>query len=221
MNTTLTLLYKTITDLYRGRNLIWQIIGIIAVLILVISGMDWWYFTHLRNTVFYRFFIYAGLVGFFVPGLLVLFLWIVGKLRNSARMITAGFVTLYAGILGWCVSSLYKFFTGRIHPYHTHDALIPNLGNLPDTSGIWNFGFGQGGIFWGWPSSHTTVAFSMMVALALYYRDKRWIGVFAILYAFYIAIGASIGFHWLSDAVFAIILGSIIGISVVKNYPTG
>ncbi len=221
MKKTFTTLYTAVISLYRGRNLIWQFVGIIAVLILVFSGMDWWYFTNLRNTAFYNYFILAGLLGFIIPVIQVLGLWIIGKMTKNNRLSTAGTVSLYAGVLGWCVSSTYKFFTGRIHPPHIHGFDIVNIGNLPDTTHIWNFGFGSGGIFWGWPSSHTTVAFAMMVALALYYREKKWIGILAIIYASYVAIGASIGFHWLSDVVFGIILGSMIGISVVKNYPTG
>jgi membrane-associated phospholipid phosphatase len=80
------------------------------------------------------------------------------------------------------------------------------------------FGIYRGGIFWGWPSSHTATAFAMSVALALFYKEKKWVGYVAVAYATYIGLGASMSFHWLGDVVMGVILGTICGVLVAKKF---
>jgi membrane-associated phospholipid phosphatase len=40
-------------------------------------------------------------------------------------------------------------------------------------------------MFWGWPSSHTTIAFATACALAGLFPKQRWLGFAAIVYAIY------------------------------------
>lgn len=87
----------------------------------------------------------------------------------------------------------------------------------PDTSRAFQFGFGQGGIFWGWPSSHTTVAFATAFALiSLIPRSKwRWL---ALIYAFFIGLGVSVTIHWFSEFVAGALIGAAVGLAVGKTY---
>ena len=58
----------------------------------------------------------------------------------------------------------------------------------------------------------------MSVALFKLYPENKTVRYGALLYALYIGLGASVGFHWFSDFLAGVILGSIIGISVGKSF---
>jgi len=70
---------------------------------------------------------------------------------------------------------------------------------LVDISRSFQFGFLRHGIFWGWPSSHTTIAFSIAVTLFVLYPKNLAVRILALLFAFYIGIGVSMSIHWFSD----------------------
>jgi membrane-associated phospholipid phosphatase len=99
--------------------------------------------------------------------------------------------------------------TGRVHPSH---------GVSADISHIFQFGFLRGGVFWGWPSSHTTIAFAMAVTLFQLFPKQRWLGYVVITYAFYIGIGVSMTIHWFSDFLAGAIIGTAIGAVVGKTF---
>jgi membrane-associated phospholipid phosphatase len=80
-----------------------------------------------------------------------------------------------------------------------------------DMSHIFQFGFLRGGVFWGWPSSHTTIAFAMAVTILMLLPKQRWVGCVAMAYAFYVGIGVSMTIHWFSDFAAGAIIGSAIG----------
>jgi membrane-associated phospholipid phosphatase len=81
-----------------------------------------------------------------------------------------------------------------------------------------NFGFFEHGIFWGWPSSHTTVAFATMVALYIVLKEKhRTLGILALMYAWYIGIAVPFQIHWFSEFVAGILFGTLVGVIVGKN----
>ena len=73
--------------------------------------------------------------------------------------------------MGLLISSAYKAVTGRVHPAHT-------IGE--DISADFRFGWMRGGVFWGWPSSHTTIAFAMAVTVFTLFPKHRWLGVMAL-----------------------------------------
>jgi membrane-associated phospholipid phosphatase len=75
-------------------------------------------------------------------------------------------------------------------------------------------------MFWGWPSSHTTVAFAMAFAIFTLYPKQKWLGLLAIIYALYIGIGVSMTIHWFSDFLAGAIIGTIIGMVVGKSFLT-
>ena len=87
-----------------------------------------------------------------------------------------------------------------------------------DISREFHFGFLERGVFWGWPSSHTAVAFAMTAVLWILFPKRPLIWFFAIAYAFYVGIGVSVTIHWFSDFVAGAIIGSVIGITVARTY---
>lgn len=214
MQKALKMIPEIARNLFRIKYLIWYAMAIAATALLSALNVDAWYFAYFQNTNAYTFFILAGLLGFFVPIIGWGILLIIGNVKKSQRLQKVAWMFALSGILGYLFSIFLKGFTGRIGP--PHDIVL----NLVDLSHTFQLGIYKGGIFWGWPSSHTTVAFAMSVALAVYYKDKKWVGVLAIIYAAYVGIGASMSFHWLGDVVAGIIFGSIIGIVVGKLFRT-
>lgn len=171
--------------------------------LLVVSGLDWNYFIATRGPLVQAILLPATPIGFILPLLLPIILYV--KQQHPAAKLTA-----VAGMSGWFVSSTYKAFTGRAHP----DFFVSN--NFLQNSADFHFGFLRGGIFWGWPSSHTTVAFAMSVALVYLYPNKPVLKYLALAYATYIGLGVSTNVHWLSDVVAGALIGTIIGITCSK-----
>ena len=197
--------------IFSPRNLPWHLLAIFLTYVIVMTGFDWEYFlvarTYSFTTLFFPALVLGGLLPFLVPLTFIFF----SRRRKSVKFETLGWALLHAAILGSVISSLYKAFTGRIQP---------DLHNLAlDISHSFNFGFFNHGIFWGWPSSHTTIAFSMAITLVVLFRKNRAVVWSSVAYALYIALGvAVVGIHWLSEAVAGAIIGSVIGYVVGKSF---
>src|SRR5208337_763401 len=116
------------------------------------------------------------------PIALPMILFALGIIFRSAKTILIGWAVGQAALLGSLISSAYKAVTGRVHPSHVVGA---------DISHVFRFGFLRGGVFWGWPSSHTTVAFAMAVTVFTLFPKRRWPGCVALAYAFYVGVGVS------------------------------
>lgn len=208
---------KNIKSCFSKRNLIWFLVACLLTYAFVDSGFDWWYFSSLYNTVIEEVTFPAVAIGAIVPifGVL-LFLWVSSK-RHNARQVNAGWCMGQAALLGLLISSSLKAFTGRIPPV----AALTN-GALQDLSHGFRFGFLQGGVHWGWPSSHTSVAFAMAVALIILYPEKKWIKYTALTYALYIGIGISMSIHWFSEfaagAIIGSVIGTVVGVSFRERY---
>src|SRR3989344_6789147 len=166
---------KNIFESFWGKNLVWHFLAIAITYILVVSGFDWFYFGSTRSVFLFTFTFSAGIIGFFIPVLLPLFIYLHGKGKEKAKssMIALGIVQ--AGIIGYLISIFYKTFTGRIQP--DFETFSPVL----DISRDFNFGFLQHGIFWGWPSSHTAVACALAAALFVCYPKNRVVRYPALL----------------------------------------
>ena len=197
--------------MFRGKNLIWQGILIALTAFLVLTGIDWWYYVNTRNVTVQIFGFSAGMLGFVVPVIVPLSMYMASAISKNVRLRIAAGAMIQAGILGLAISSTYKVFTGRVGLPHGASSII-------DTSQIFQFGFLRGGAFQGWPSSHTSVAFAMSLALIALYPEKKWLRYIALAYALYIGVGASLSFHWLSDFVAGVILGCVIGVVVGKSF---
>jgi membrane-associated phospholipid phosphatase len=200
---------RNLIGCFKGRRIIWHIIAILLTFILVTSGFDWRYFLATRNPALRSWMFSAVGLGALLPLALPLFLLTVGFIIENARTILTGWAVGQAALLGSLVSSAYKAVTGRAHPSHS-------VGT--DLSHVFHFGFLRGGVFWGWPSSHATIAFAMAVTVFTLCPKQRWLGFVAILYAFYVGIGVSLTIHWFSDFVAGAIIGSVIGAVVGKGF---
>lgn len=121
-----------------------------------------------------------------------------------------------AAFLGYLVSIFYKSLTGRMPPpFHFSGE---SAGFLIDNSRDWNFGFLQHGIFWGWPSSHTTVAFAMAFSIIYFYPKNKTLCILAFLYALYVGLSVSTNIHWFSEFVAGAIIGAVAGATVSKHF---
>ncbi len=210
MRSFLRTLIPNIIENFKGVNLLWNIVAIVITFITVILGFDWYYFLITRNDSIVQFSWPAAVIGGLLPILLPLSLLIYGKVRRKQEKVVLAWALAQAALIGSIVSSFYKSLTGRIQP---------DLSNtIIDTSRQFNFGFLEHGVFWGWPSSHTTIAFAMALTIITMYPLNKKIKWLALVYAVYIGLGISTTIHWLSEFMAGAIIGSIIGMVVGKSF---
>lgn len=206
--------WTNIKDSFWGWNFIYYLLAFALTYIIVTSGFDWKYFQFFTGSLLSNVLFSAALVGFLFPFLVPIGFLIFGKIRKNISLLNTGFALGQAAIVGYLLSTFLKVFTGRVGPPLNH------LSNtiLLDTSRIFQFGFLRGGIFWGWPSTHTTVAFAMALTMCVLYSKNKTIKILAILYALYIGFGVSMTIHWFSDFIAGAIIGTVIGIVVGKAF---
>ena len=197
---------------FAPRYLVWHAAAIVLTYLSVTSGFDWYYFAHTRFDNLSELTIPAALLGFFVPIIFPIILYYWGEWRGSHKLKSVAIAVAQAEGLGWLISSLYKSLTGRIQPELMHSSV------MDDISRQFNFGFWENGIFWGWPSSHTTVAFAGAAALICFLYPKHKLLSFLVgAYALYIGLGVSVSVHWFSDFLAGAVLGTLIGIVVARH----
>jgi len=221
---------ENIRDSFGKRNWIFHLLAIASTYIIVMSGFDWKYSLFFRNTPLANILFSAAFMGGVIPILAPLATILFAKIRKSAILLNTGFALLQAAILGSLISSFYKMLTGRVHPetinslavvYKTFvdQAYLYSANALnTDITHIFRFGLFRGGIFWGWPSSHTTIAFAMAFTLWILYAKNKWVKSLALVYALYIGLGISMTIHWFSDFLAGAIIGTVIGIVVGKSF---
>jgi membrane-associated phospholipid phosphatase len=200
---------KNILGCFQGRMILWHLLFIALTFICVTSGFDWFYFCSTRSPVLREWMFPSAPIGGLVPLALPLILILSGFITSHARLALTGWALGQAALIGSLLSSTYKAFTGRVHPEHFIGA---------DISHDFRFGWLRGGVFWGWPSSHTTIAFAMAVTVFTLFPKQRWLGWLAIAYALYIGLGVSMTIHWCSDFVAGAVLGTVIGTVVGKRF---
>jgi membrane-associated phospholipid phosphatase len=205
----LTTLPGNFIGCFRGWKLAWHLVAVTLTVILVLSGFDWRYFLATRNPALREWAWPAVVIGMFLPIYLPLILLVAGHLARNTKIILTGWAVGQAEIIAALIVIAYKAFTGRAHPIH-------NAGT--DISRVFHFGFLRGGVFWGWPSSHTTIAFAIAATVFTLWPKQRWLGWLAILYAACVGIGVSMTIHWFSDFVAGTIIGSVIGAVVGKCF---
>jgi hypothetical protein len=206
---------RRIIECFKGSYLLWQFLAAALTLVLVESGADWRYFESTRSDLLFSLALPAAIIGFFVPVIVPVGLYIIGEMRRMPELVRAGAALAQSVIVAYVVSCFYKIFTGRIQPeFLTHLSTV-------DISREFQFGFLRNGIFWGWPSSHAAVACAMVAALVVLYPRIRAIKYLALLYGLYIVLGVSVSIHWLSDALAGAIIGSVAGIVVARSFARG
>jgi membrane-associated phospholipid phosphatase len=209
---------QNVLAIFRGRNLWWHAAAIVLTIAIVTSGGDWSYYLATRDDMFLGLARPAIRLGTVLPVLGTLFLLIAGLIGKNRRLITTGWALGQAALLGYLISCAYKAFTGRLPPPHRWHLETPVTTNAIDSSHGFQFGFLRGGVFWGWPSSHTTIAFAMMLCLIALYPKNRPLMIVALLYALYVGLAVSMTIHWLSEFVAGAIIGSVIGTVVGKSF---
>jgi membrane-associated phospholipid phosphatase len=208
MNWFLSTLPRNVIGCFKGWNILYHLAAIVLTLILVTSGFDWTYFRSTRSPELKIWMFPAVIIGQGLPIMLPLFLIMNGIVLENAKAIRTAFAIGQAAFIGWFISSCYKALTGR-------DPLPHGIGT--DTSRVFRFGLLRHGIFWGWPSSHTAVAFAMAVTVLGLFPRNRWLGIAAILYALYIGVGVSMTIHWFSDFVAGVLIGTAVGSTAGKS----
>jgi membrane-associated phospholipid phosphatase len=203
--------------IFSERNLLWHGAAILLTVAIVESGGDWRYYVATRNELFQRLARPAIIIGTFLPLLLPLAFVLAGAAAKSRRLTAVGWAVGQAALLGYLLASTYKAFTGRIPP-PWHWRASGAVANPVDTSHGFQFGFWRGGIFWGWPSSHTTTAFATMVCLAVLFSKNRALACCALLWAIYVGLSVSVSIHWLSEFIAGAIFGSVVGVVVGRSF---
>lgn len=189
--------------------LIGHLIAIGVTLALVVSGLDWRYFLATRSPSLRSWLFPAVHIGGLVPLVLPLVLFVLGSFRQMPLTQLTAWAITQAEIIGGVVAAVYKAITGRPHPPYSAGM---------DLSHVFRFGLLRGGVFWGWPSSHTTIAFAMAVTVFKLFPRQKWLGCLAVTYAFYIGFGVSITIHWFSDFVAGAVYGTVIGVVVGNTF---
>lgn len=219
MNQFVKSLVPNIVNTFRGKNILWHLLAIVLTIIIVTTNFDWIYFTATRSSAITTIAFPAVILGTFLPLVIPLLYFLFGILRHNSFTLLKGWAIGQAAFLGWLISSFYKSFTGRIPPPLAFRVLSDNIQTtLTNTSHGFQFGFWRGGIFWGWPSSHTTVAFAMALCIVMIYPKNKKVAFLALLYALYVGLSVSVTIHWLSEFVAGAIIGSVIGVVVGKNF---
>jgi membrane-associated phospholipid phosphatase len=200
---TLLHVLRDAADVFAPRRLPWHLLAIALTFACVVSGLDDWVAETFRDTALRRSAFVAGRVGLWTPIVAPVAMLALGWARRDRRLVRSGGLLAEAEILAAAVCAAFKAVTGRPGPTQFHD--------LRDASGVFRFGFLRGGVFWGWPSSHVMVAVAGAVALSLLYAERRSVKWPAFAYAAAMAVFVSISFHWFSDVVAAVIVGTVVG----------
>jgi membrane-associated phospholipid phosphatase len=212
---------RNILASFTGRNLLWHALAIGLTMAIVMCGLDWSYYLATRGNAIQSLVRPAILLGTILPVLGTLITLMMGEVCKNRRLITTAWALGQAALLGYLVSCGYKAFTGRLPPpFRGFRMSAANNSSLVDSSHGFQFGFLKGGIFWGWPSSHTTVAFAMAACLIALYPKNRLLIFLASLYALYIGLSVSVSIHWLSEFVAGAIVGSVVGTVVGRSFRT-
>ena len=213
-------LVKNIVAIFKGRNLLWHSLAILLTIIIVAGGWDWSYYMATRNSALLSFAFPAVVLGETLPILAPVTILIVGIAWKRSRIKITAWALGQAAILGALISGAYKAFTGRIPPPLSGMFGMSSGSAVPivDSSHSFQFGWFNGGVFWGWPSTHTTIAFALAVCLIMLYPNNKKLVFLALLYAFYVGLSVSVTIHWFSEFVAGAIIGSVIGVVVGKSF---
>ena len=211
---------------FKGPNLIYYLLAVLCTYIIVTSDFDWTYFNFFADTNLSHVLFSAAVVGGFGAIIIPIIVLLIGKVRKSVKLLNTGFALGQAALIGFLITTFIKIFTGRVPPPLNHlNGTIIDLTPLShitspllDISRDFQFGLFRGGIFWGWPSSHTAIAVAMAFTLLTLYAKNKTVKTLAIIYALYIGFGVSITIHWFSDFVAGALIGLAIGTVVGQAF---
>ena len=202
---------------FKGNNLYYHLAGLASTAILVSSGADYHVHKYFNEHEEYgNATVPVIRIATYFPFVVGGSLFAYGKLHKDDEAVGASYAVLQSTIIAFGYNTLLKAVTGRPNPdwRHTED--------MNDLSKTFRFGFLRGGVFWGWPSGHTSSTMAVVSALTSFYPDKTWLKVLGYSYVAYMILGVSSvnrgGMHWFSDAVAASLMSYAIGSTVGKYY---
>jgi len=208
---------NNILNSFKGNNIYFHLAGIASSYLLVTQDVDYHverYFNEHEG--FGNFTRPVLITGAFLPFVVGGGLFAYAKAKNDDETLGASYAVLQASLIEFLYNSTLKAFTGRANPDWRHNADMDSL------SKTFNFGFMRGGIFWGWPSGHTSSTMAVVAALTNYYPDKLWLKIAGYSLVAYTILGVSSinrgGMHWFSDGVAAAFMAYAIGSTVGKYY---
>lgn len=197
-------------DIFTGKNIRVHLVMILVTAACAISGIDWAYFTLMHDYAPWALLIATDIAGFFLPVFFILLYadWHRAKHFSEENRADIRGINMSI-ILAFCTALFYKAISGRSSP-HERGALV-------DNSADFHFGFMQGEMLGGWPSSHATVAFAIASYIIAAHPNQPYVKPLMYGYSALIALGVAVGFHWLSEAISGAMLGILIGTTVAKH----
>jgi membrane-associated phospholipid phosphatase len=206
-----------IVNSFKGDNLYLHLAGIASTVLIVTTNTDYnvhkFFYEHEGFGEAAMPVIRAGMLIPFITGGS---LYAYGKLGNDDRALAASFAVIQSSLIAFVYNSLLKAVTGRPNPDWQHNS------DMKELSKTFRFGFMRGGIFWGWPSGHTSSTMAVVSALTSFYSDKTWLKIAGYSLVAYMMYGVTSlhrgGMHWFSDAVAAAFMSYAIGSTIGKYY---
>lgn len=208
---------NNILDSFKGNNLYLHLAAIAATTVLVTQDVDYnveHYFN--EHEEYGKWARPILMTGQYLPFLVGGGLYTYGKFDNNNEAVGASFAVLQASLIEFLYNSTLKAITGRPGPHWRDNSDMESL------SKTFRFGFLRGGIFWGWPSGHTSATMAVVSALTNYYPNSTWLKIVGYSWVAYTIFGVSSvnrgGMHWFSDAVAAALMAYAVGSTVGKYY---
>lgn len=208
---------NNIINSFKGDNLYLHLAGVASTVLIVTTNTD--YYVH---EFFYEHEQYGNAAmpiiraALYIPIVTGGSLFVYGKLKRDDRAVGASFAVIQSSLVAFVYNSLLKAVTGRPNPDWEHNP------DIMDLSKTFRFGFLRGGIYWGWPSGHTSSLMAVVSALTSFYSEKTWLKVAGYSMVAYMMYGVSSlhrgGMHWFSDAVAAAFMSYAIGSTIGKYY---
>jgi membrane-associated phospholipid phosphatase len=208
---------NNVLNSFKGGNLYLHLAGIASSALLITTNADY----HIER--FFNQHEGFGIaarpvikIATYFPFVIGSSLYAYGKIKNDNQAVGASFAVLQSSLIAFIYNSFLKAITGRPHPnWQNNDDML-------SLSKTFQFGFMRGGIFWGWPSGHTSSTMAVVSALTNFYPDKTWLKIVGYSYVAYMIFAVSSlnrgGMHWFSDAIAAAFMSYAIGSTVGKFY---
>ena len=208
---------NNIVNSFKGNNLYYHLAGAASTAILVTSGTDYYIENYFHeHEEFGNATVPVIRAAMYFPFVVGGSLFLYGKLHKDDEAVGASYAVFQSSVIALGYNILLKGITGRPGPDWRHNE------DMDDLSKTFRFGFMRGGVFWGWPSGHTSSTMAIVSALTSFYPDKTWLKVVGYSYVAYMVLGVSSvnrgGMHWFSDAVAASLMSYAIGSTVGKYY---
>jgi membrane-associated phospholipid phosphatase len=155
-------------------------------------------------------------VGYVVPALTPVSLYVAGRLRGDARLQITGMALTQSLMLTLGIQSLLKISTGRALPGIVDDLDQYRSVDTADFSGEFDW-FNMNAIG-GWPSGHTANAFAAAATIAELYKGNTPLTIAVYSYAALIGLGVSLNVHWASDVLAGALIGYAVGKTVGRSF---